>query len=96
MAKHEPQTLTLSEIINRIEIHTDQNWCDVMGIDIPGLAEAEANGEQDDWKTVKEIESAYLSEHGGDMYEVHWPQHVAYPKFNGDASYHLTEACEKT
>lgn len=89
MTKHEPQALKLSEIIDRMTNHTDDNWPDVMMIDIPGLTEAEAIGEQDDWKKASEIEAEYLDQHADDLYEVRWPEHVTTPRFNSDASYHL-------
>jgi hypothetical protein len=91
MTKHKPITLRLFEIVNAMENHTDENWPTVMGIDVPGLDEAEANGEQDDWQRASSIEAEYLKQHASDVYEVCWPDHVTTPKFNGDASYHLQD-----
>ena len=84
--RHESQVLTLREIIDRMEPGAG-NWTDVMMIDIPGLSEAEANGEQDEWEEASRIESEYLKQHANDKYEVRWPEHVTYPRFNSDASY---------
>lgn len=84
--RHESQVLTLGEIIDRMEPGAG-NWYDVMMIDIPGMIEAEENGEEDDWQEASKIEADYLKEHINDKYEVRWPEHVTYPRFNGDASY---------
>jgi hypothetical protein len=83
--------MKLSEIINVMESHTDENWSTVMGVNIPGLAEAEKNGEQDDWKEASRIEAEYLQHHENDIYAVCWPEHVTYPRFNSDATYHLIQ-----
>ena len=91
MTKHAPQQLKLSAIIDRMADHTDENWPTVMGIDVPGLAEAEANGEQDDLEKASAIEAEYLKQHENDIYEVQWPDHVTTPRFNSDASYHLQD-----
>jgi hypothetical protein len=92
MPKHKPQTLQLSEIINRIDSHTDESWFDVMGIDLPGLDEAKAIDGPDDFAAQSQVEAEYIDEHECDLYEVRWPEHVVYPKFNSDACYLPTQA----
>lgn len=89
MSKHESKTqiLTLGELIGRIGQHTDGSWTDVMCIDVPGLAEAESRGGDDDYAEASRIESEYIKAHENDHYEVSWPDHVTYPRFNGDANY---------
>lgn len=93
MAKHKSQTLTLIEIIDRIDSHTDENWFDVMGIDLPGLQDAKVIDGPDDFTAQDRVEAEYITEHEDDLYEVRWPEHVTYPKFNSDASYLLIETC---
>jgi hypothetical protein len=57
-----------------------------MGIDIPGVAEADA---AEDFDLAAEIEAAWLRKHAGDKVRVCWPEHVAVPSYNGDATYML-------
>lgn len=90
MSKNAKATATLAEIIDRIDSdrHADAEWYDVMGIEIPGLADAMAN---DDLDAASEIEAAYIREHESDMYEVRWPDYAIAPRYDGDASYVLVD-----
>ena len=96
MTKHKSEKVTLKEIIEMIEDcrHSDDPWYDVIGVDIEGLDEALAKGEQDDFEEASRIESEYIQRHENDVYEINWPDHVITPRYNSDASYQLYEEAE--
>lgn len=88
--RHEPETLTLADIINSIGFHSDELWYDIVGVEIEGLAEAIENGEGDDFDHASELETDYIDAHKNDKYLVSWPEHVITPRYDSDASYQLT------
>ena len=92
MAKHESEIVTLADIINGIDERSSDQWYEIMGIEIEGLTEANANGEADDFAAASEIEAAYIRQHERDTYRVSWPEHVITPRYNSDASYQLESA----
>ncbi len=87
MVKHEDERHTLGDIINYIG--DEYRWFEEMGVEIPGLADAEARGEEDDFRQASAIEAAYIREHEHDVYEIMWPDHVSTKRFNSDASFCL-------
>lgn len=82
---HETRTMTLGEIINRLD--SDDCWYEVMGIDIAGLDAALRDADADDFDAANQIEAAYIQQHENDVYEVSWPEHVTVPRLNSDADY---------
>ena len=84
MAKHKSETFTLNQIILAMDDENLAEWWRVIGVDIPDY----------DPKDVKEFmskEVVYLEEHREDLYLVSWPDHVANPRFNSDASHQLIQ-----
>ena len=50
------------------------------------------------WQDVLEIDcddtDVYAREHADDVYEIWWPEHVSYPRYNSDATYRLVEVAK--
>ena len=95
MQKHKSETMTLGQIIDRINPMSCDPWYTIVGVKIPGLAEAfeRANSDDEDiaeagFNEVIQIEEDYITAHKKDVYEVSWPEHVTIRKLNSDASYH--------
>lgn len=89
--KHKNVTRTIGAIIN--EMNCARPWYEVMGIDLPGMDEAETALEagvddQAALDAMAKIEDDWLKIHADDEIEVGWPEHVLCPKFNGDAYYY--------
>jgi hypothetical protein len=100
MAKHKDELHKLSDILNYIDMHTDECWIDVMGIDIEGYNEAESdwvesNGENEDAREkMLKLREDFAKAHANDIYLVSWPEHVTTPRFNSDAWYRLQEPAQ--
>jgi hypothetical protein len=96
MPKHKPEEIKLGDLIDAMR-DNPQSWWHIMGVEIPGLAEAwqEALCYEDldhlDLLIAKaqQIEGVYINKHKDDVYLVSWPEHVSDPRYNGDASYQL-------
>jgi hypothetical protein len=97
MAKIRTEQHTLRAILNWIDDRQDSEWWEMMGIEIPGMAEEiEAARMSEAYCHVNAIEDTYLRDHLDDLYEVIWPEHVSTPRFNGDATYRLIESSVKS
>jgi hypothetical protein len=100
MPKHKDELHRLSDLLCLIELHTDDCWIDVMGIDIEGYIEAESEwvesqGEnQDAGDKLIKLREDFARAHANDIYLVSWPEHVTTPRFNSDATYRLQEPAQ--
>lgn len=83
--RHEPERTTIAAVIEGIDPRADQMWWQIIGIEIPGLAEAEA---AEDFDRASAIEANWLREHDQDPVVVTWPEHVRVPAYDSDATFH--------
>jgi len=78
------ETVTLRAVINSIEDRCQEEWWEVMDVEIEGLAEALR---EEAYNVAESLEEEYIAEHGDDLWEVTWPEHVVRRVYNGDAWY---------
>jgi len=87
--KHDPQQMTISELVNRIDADGDN--FDIFDALETGSQKPPGNADDfaQEYDAYDAAIAAFIREHGSELVEVTWPEHVVTPRCNHDANYRM-------